>query len=491
MKKGISLMVLVITIIIIIILAGVTILSFSRNNPIESAKKAVILQDLDTFRSELSLSIANARVNRTIKSKSEVNQKSTGIYAWIPSMEGKKVNGQNYCDILVISNGVLMENAEATINEVTHQIITEALDGNSATVTPNKTSRTIRFAKNTIGIKNGASAVTTAVTNSGNGVVTYSSSSEAVATVNSTTGAVTPVAAGTTTITATVTDSDTDAYPVKTATYDVVVYTEETGLTVAQAKAIIDSSNIQEYMGIKVQYAASADTGSNVGTYRVFFLDTTGKYDEAGTLFIKRDYLNLDANKYATTTSALTISSEGVADFLQFNTQYPQDTTSLTQVNDTHAAYLCTKSNWTSYKNNNAAYAIGTPSLEMFVDSYNQWKNGDITIKSIDCKYMRKNEAYGHNDAVASANGYAVAPAYQAENGVEEFFAYAENNSVRAGATGRTMYTYGTNNSYWIASPSAGNASNLNFIDGNNARVGNRGGSSSNIVVCPVISLGN
>ncbi len=55
MKKGISLIVLVITIIVIIILAGVVILNLTKNNPIESAKKAKFLNDIDTFKSELSL----------------------------------------------------------------------------------------------------------------------------------------------------------------------------------------------------------------------------------------------------------------------------------------------------------------------------------------------------------------------------------------------------------------------------------------------------
>ncbi len=54
-KKGISLIVLIITIIVIIILAGAVILNLSKNNPIDSAKKAKFLNDVDTFKSDLSL----------------------------------------------------------------------------------------------------------------------------------------------------------------------------------------------------------------------------------------------------------------------------------------------------------------------------------------------------------------------------------------------------------------------------------------------------
>ncbi len=54
-KKGISLIVLVITIIVIMILAGAVILNLSKNNPIESSKKAKFQSDIDTFKSDLSL----------------------------------------------------------------------------------------------------------------------------------------------------------------------------------------------------------------------------------------------------------------------------------------------------------------------------------------------------------------------------------------------------------------------------------------------------
>jgi hypothetical protein len=55
MKKGISLIVLVITIIVIIILAGAVILSLSANNPITSATKATFIGDVSNLKAELVL----------------------------------------------------------------------------------------------------------------------------------------------------------------------------------------------------------------------------------------------------------------------------------------------------------------------------------------------------------------------------------------------------------------------------------------------------
>jgi len=54
-RKGISLIVLVITIIVIIILAGSVILSLSQNNPIKAATEATFKSNISTYESELSL----------------------------------------------------------------------------------------------------------------------------------------------------------------------------------------------------------------------------------------------------------------------------------------------------------------------------------------------------------------------------------------------------------------------------------------------------
>ena len=62
-RRGISLIVLIITIIVIIILAGAVILNLSKNNPLESAKKARFQSDIDTFKSDLSLYVLGKSSN--------------------------------------------------------------------------------------------------------------------------------------------------------------------------------------------------------------------------------------------------------------------------------------------------------------------------------------------------------------------------------------------------------------------------------------------
>ncbi|MDD2377203.1 MAG: SUMF1/EgtB/PvdO family nonheme iron enzyme [Clostridia bacterium] len=58
-KKGISLIVLVITIIVIIILAGAVILSLANDNPIESANEATFKTNVAEYNSELAMAITN------------------------------------------------------------------------------------------------------------------------------------------------------------------------------------------------------------------------------------------------------------------------------------------------------------------------------------------------------------------------------------------------------------------------------------------------
>ena len=67
-RKGISLIVLVITILVMIILAGVVIVSLSKNNPVNKAKEATFKTDVSTFEGDLSFYLANSLAeNSTLK----------------------------------------------------------------------------------------------------------------------------------------------------------------------------------------------------------------------------------------------------------------------------------------------------------------------------------------------------------------------------------------------------------------------------------------
>jgi hypothetical protein len=76
MRKGISLIVLVITIIVIIILAGSVILSLSNNNPINNATQAAFKSNIQTYNSDLSINISNLYTNNTLFDSKELNATS-------------------------------------------------------------------------------------------------------------------------------------------------------------------------------------------------------------------------------------------------------------------------------------------------------------------------------------------------------------------------------------------------------------------------------
>ena len=99
-KRGISLIVSVVTIIVIIILAAVVILTVSKNNPVESAREATFKEDLRSFRDDLALSIskdytakAGQRDNKFNADKYTTEGESDSVYTYIPSFT-KKYEGK-------------------------------------------------------------------------------------------------------------------------------------------------------------------------------------------------------------------------------------------------------------------------------------------------------------------------------------------------------------------------------------------------------------
>ena len=161
----------------------------------------------------------------------------------------------------------------------------------SQTVTISKAVGAISFASASISKTFGDAPFTNALTKSGDGTVTYSSSSTSVATVNATSGEVTIVGNGSTTITATVTDGTNYTYAAKTATYTLSVGTaamtvSATGYTGAydgQAHGI----TVTAPAGATVKYGTSAGTYNlnasptytNAGTYTVYYQVTKAGFD--------------------------------------------------------------------------------------------------------------------------------------------------------------------------------------------------------------------
>ena len=101
-KYGISLIVLVITILVMIILAGVVVVSLSKNNPIEKAKEANFKTDVSSFASELGVGLSNSLVeNSSVKPEEIFANKFVDMKKYINSFSKK------YENKLVIADGKL------------------------------------------------------------------------------------------------------------------------------------------------------------------------------------------------------------------------------------------------------------------------------------------------------------------------------------------------------------------------------------------------
>ena len=101
MKKGISLIVLVITIIVIIILAGAIILSLSANNPIASANKATCLSDVSNFKSAVAMDFAY-----------QVSLSTTGIIVYskstlVTDLEAKLLKKYGLSAVITSEGGIV------------------------------------------------------------------------------------------------------------------------------------------------------------------------------------------------------------------------------------------------------------------------------------------------------------------------------------------------------------------------------------------------
>ena len=151
---------------------------------------------------------------------------------------------------------------------------------------------------------------------------------------------------------------------------------------------------------------------------------------------------------------------------------YTERGTSTTwNANEHEASWLCSPSQWTKYKNSNATYAIGSPSTEMYCDSYNSVNHSAGNYK-ITCQYQTsKVPGYGY-----LVNGTAL------NSGL-----YTNDNTLDA--TGySTMYCKSGSLGWWLASPPAQFDNGVCFVNGYGSFLSAYGASAS-YSICPIVSL--
>lgn len=167
-------------------------------------------------------------------------------------------------------------------------------------VTIGKAAGSISYATSSISKTFGDAAFTNALTKTGDGAVSYSSSDTNVATVNTTSGEVTIVGNGSAVITATVADGTNYTYAAKTATYTLSVGTAAMTVSATGYTGAYDG----QAHGITVTAPAGATVkyGETAGTYN---LNASPTYTNAGTYTV---YYQVTKTGFDTVTGSATVT---------------------------------------------------------------------------------------------------------------------------------------------------------------------------------------
>ena len=197
-------------------------------------------------------------------------------------------------------------------------------------------------------------------------------------------------------------------------------------------------ANPQAYYGKKVTNYKASDSDTN--TYRIFYVDKDNYFkDGYNTIYLKADFSGSVSCSTSYDASQTLIKRMNPLWATKENT-VAAETTTISNPNEQAAAWLCDPSKWTAYCDTDKAnYAIGGPSVEMYVKSYNQ-THGD---NALGCQYQT-NDAPGY--------GYKV-------NGTIQNSGWSTNNdTLDYSMTYKSMYC-GQNGKktgyWWLASPCA------------------------------------
>ena len=515
-QKGITLIALVITIIVLLILAAVTINALSGDNGIlkratEAKQKTRRADALE----KIQLAVMTATTNgvgeanpddlKAELEKAGATVKITGELPWEVTLDGymfrinenlsideisgvgiskkelKLLNGESETLTATVTEGVTgtikwessnpsvatVENGKVTaVGTSGTATITVKVDGTDYldTCTVSIVQKVTSLKANDLTVRKKATAKID-VTTTPSGLVedlTYTSEATNIATVAQD-GTVTGVAEGT----ATITIKGKVSTNVST-TCTVTVTKSKVDLTAEQIAA-----NKEKYYGEVAQNYTQGGL-----TYRIFYVDTENKFgDGANTVYLKADY----KDEKALTTDISSLTTDDIQKFKNMNPKWAAQRGSAQsewKSNEKGAAWLCAPSQWTTYVDNTkATYAIGGPSVEMYVASYNDVKHDTGTAKGgLSAEYSTK-DASGY---IYKENGTAQNNGWYTNNNTLDYKGY---NSMYAGRNGSKEDYY-----WWLASPSSRDFDYVCYVYGNNANLTSRYYSHTR-GVGPIVSL--
>ena len=207
-------------------------------------------------------------------------------------------------------------------------------------------------------------------------------------------------------------------------------------------------------------YGAVAQNYTQGGlTYKIFYVDTENKFgDGANTIYLKADY----KAKKSLSTDISKLTDADITKYKKMNPLWAAQRGSLQSSwnsNEKAAAWLCAPSVWKAYADSSivGSYAIGAPSAEMFVASYNDVSHDKGTAKGgVSTEYR-----------ATSYPGYI----YKID-GAEQNNGYYTNSNTIDNTGYNKMYT-SNGHDMWLASPSSYYSDFVCSVGGDIARLSN------------------
>ena len=219
-------------------------------------------------------------------------------------------------------------------------------------------------------------------------------------------------------------------------------------------------ANPQAYYGKKVTNYKASDSDTN--TYRIFYVDKDNYFkDGYNTIYLKADFSGSVRCSTSYDASQTLIKRMNPLWATKGNTVAAK-TTTISNKNEQAAAWLCDPSKWTAYCDTDKAnYAIGGPSVEMYVKSYNQAYNGitDSNVYTLGATY-RATSAPGY---IYTLNGAQSTISNNDYSTGKDSLNYTRYKSMYCGENGHKT------GNWWLASPLASSSGYVCYVIGDSA----------------------
>ena len=509
--RGITLIALVITIIVLLILAAVTIAALSGDNGIlKRATGAKTKTEKENAEEQIKLAIMTATTEGLgVPDKAVLRSELTKAGFVV------KTDGDDLPWEVVSGKNIFTINEDYTIDTISGIGLSKKevklLKGQTETITATLTegvSGTITWESSNINVATVANGTITATGTSGEATITakvdgteYEATCKVIIIQK-----VTAITASDVTVgkneTAKIQVTTTPSGEVEDLTYtsgtpSVVTVAEDgtvTGLSEGTSVITIKgkvSTSVSTTCTVTVTKARVSVTAADIAankekyygkvaenytkgglTYRIFYVDTEKKFgDGANTIYLKADY--------ETSTKLTTYVPEGndLTVYKNMNPMWAAKRGSIAPAswnnNERAAAWLCSPSQWTDYLDSTkATYAIGGPSAEMYVASYNDVAHNNGTEK----------------DKLSTEYSETSVPGYIYKiDGTKQNGGYFTNNKTIDNSGYNSMYAE-SGIYWWVASPSSYYAGGVCSVGGFYAKL-DSATYDSMTGVCPLVSL--